>query len=234
MKHLLILIVLISAFHLFSGLPEKNDYPAEKAAKNSDPFQMIEEGQSLLKEGDLVLRLNRDPLSQYIKNFSRHDKRFSHAGIVLYEHGYPYVFHIVNGVENPDEKLRIDSLSHFCGPRKNMAWGIYRYEMDSLEIKKLREVIHDWYQQGLRFDTAFNLKTDDRMYCSEMISKALRKATSKRITIQTTTLTNREAQIFSVYCKHPVSYTSRLQLVAIDELYTNRFCHLVKNYTYDH
>jgi hypothetical protein len=233
MKHLLILIVIISAFHMFSGLPKPN-LPAAKAVKNDEPFQMIQEGQSLLKEGDLVLRLNRDPLSQYIKNFSRHDKRFSHAGIVLYEHGYPYVFHIVNGVENPDEKLRMDSLNHFCGPRKNMAWGIYRYDMDSFEIKKLKAVIHDWYQQGLRFDTAFNLKTDDRMYCSEMIRKALLKATANRISIEITPLTNTEARFFSIYTKHSVAYTSQLQLVAMDDLYENRFCHLVKNYSYQH
>ena len=233
MKHLLILIVIISAFHLFSGLPEKAQ-PAGKAMKYNDPFQMIREGQSLLKEGDLVLRLNRDPLSQYIKNFSRHDKRFSHAGIVLYEHGYPYVFHIVNGVENPDEKLRMDSLSHFCSPRKNAAWGIYRYDMDTLEMKKMKEVIHQWYQQGLRFDTAFDLKTNDRMYCSEMIRKALLKATAKRISIETTSLTDKEARFFSVYIKHPVSYTSTLQLVAMDDLYENPHCQFVKNYNYDY
>jgi|SRR5450432_723816 hypothetical protein len=199
----------------------------------TDPYVLITEGQALLKEGDLVVRLNRDPTSQFIKNFNRHDKSYSHAGIVLFENGYPYIFHIVNGEENPDEKLKKDSLSRFCNPRKNMAYGIFRYEMNAGEIKILKKLIHAWYDSGVRFDSAFNLKTDDRMYCSEMISKALVRATAKRILIETTKLTTPEAKLFSAYTHLPFTYTSNLQIVSIDDLYKNPFCHLIKEYNYE-
>ncbi len=198
-----------------------------------DPYKMIYEGQTLLKEGDLVVRLNQDPASRFIKNFNRHDKSYSHAGIVLFENGYPYIFHIVNGEENPGERLRKDSLKQFCSPGKNVAYGIFRYEMKTEEIKRLKDLIYKWYAKGIQFDSVFNLNTDDRMYCSEMVGKALAKATNNRIMIETTPLTTTEALAFSAYTHLPFSYTSRLKVIAIDDLYTNPFCHLIKKYDYE-
>jgi Permuted papain-like amidase enzyme, YaeF/YiiX, C92 family len=200
--------------------------------KYIDPSAMISEGQMLLKEGDLVVRLNQDPASQFIKNFNRHDKNYSHAGIVLYENGHPYIYHIVNGEENPDEKLRKDSLSRFCNPRKNMGYGIFRYDMTAGEIKRLKDLIHQWYAKGVQFDPAFNLKTNDKMYCSEMISKALAKATRNRILIATTKPTIAEAGLLSAYMHLTFSYTSQLRIVPIDNLYTNTHCYLIKDYNY--
>lgn len=195
-------------------------------------YAIIKEAQSLLREGDLVVRLNRDPASRYIKDFNPHDKKYSHAGIVLFENGRPYIFHIVNGEENQGNKLRKDSLSVFCSPRQNLAYAIFRYDMNSNEIKKLKDCIDTWYKQGISFDFSFNLQSNDRMYCSEMISKALAKATNKRIQIGTTKLTTNQAALFSAYTHLPFTYTSKLQIIPIDNLYTNRDCHLVKEYNY--
>jgi hypothetical protein len=214
------------------GNEEKKETIPVAANNYIDPYLMIREGQTLLKEGDLVVRLNQDPTSQFIKNLSRCDKKYSHAGIVLYENGYPYVYHIVSGEENPGEKLRKDSLSRFCNPRRNAAYGIYRYKTEPGEIKSLKSLVHNWYVKGVKFDTAFNLQTDDRMYCSEMISKLLAMATKKRILIETTKPTNTEARVFSTYMHLPLTYTSKLRIVSIDNLYTNPSCFLIKEYTY--
>ena len=215
----------------FGIAPKQN--PAMASGKNFiGPYAMITEGQSLLKEGDLVVRLNRDPASRYIGDFNPHDKSFSHSGIVLYENGYPYIFHMLNGEENQDNKLRKDSLSRFCDPRQNVAYAIFRYDMNANEIKKLKEWIYKWYVQGIRFDFSFNLTSDDSMYCSEMISKALAEATGKRISIETTKLTTKQAALFSAYTHLPFIYTSKLRVISIDDLYSNPFCHLIKEYNY--
>jgi hypothetical protein len=144
----MIIILLISRTLCISNATKQE---STHVAPNNyiDPFAMINEGQSLLKEGDLVVRLNQDPASQFIKSFNRHDKNYSHAGIVLFESGYPYIYHIVNGEENPDEKLRKDTLGRFCNPRKNIAYGIFRYEIEAGEIKRLKDLIHKWYAKGV-------------------------------------------------------------------------------------
>ena len=229
----LIIISFISYFFHSCISTSANQDPTPVTTKNYiDPYAMISDGQALLKEGDLVVRLNQDPGSQFIKNVNRIDKSYSHAGIVLFENGHPYIYHIIDGEENPDEKLRKDSLTRFCHPRKNIAFGIFRYEMQAGEIKRLKSLIHEWYAKEIRFDLKFDLRTDNQMYCSEMIRKALAGATRKRILIKTIKLTDKEARIFSMYMHLPFSYTNQLSVVPIDNLYSNPYCHLIKEYNY--
>ena len=229
MKTFILILIVSQSIYSCIGAAAKQE---STSGNFIDPYTMIKEGQTLLKEGDLVVRLNQDPTSQFIKNFNRHDKNYSHAGIVLFENGYPYVYHIVNGEENPDEKMRKDSLSWFSNPRKNLSYGIFRYNLDAGEIKSLKDLIHQWYKKRVQFDKTFNLSTNDRMYCSEMIMKALARATNKRILIETTKPTNTEARLFSAYMSLSFAYTSKLQIVSIDNLYTNPSCQLIKGYNY--
>jgi hypothetical protein len=232
MRQLITIVFIFYFLYVSFGNATQQEAAAITRNDNTGPYAMIKDGQCLLKEGDLVVRLNRDPASQFIKNFNQHDKSFSHSGIVLYENGYPYVYHIINGEENHDNKLRRDSLGCFCDPRRNMAYGIFRYDMNADEIKKMKDCIHKWYAQGVQFDFAFNLESNDRMYCSEMISKALAEATDRRILIKPIKLTTDQASLFSAYTHLPFAYANRLEVIPIDALYTNPFCHLIKEYNY--
>lgn len=230
----ILILILLAAYGFYSCISHATNHESAVTStkKYIDPFTMIREGQALLKEGDLVVRLNQDPNSQFIKNFNRLDKNYSHAGIVLFENGYPFIYHIVNGDENPGEKLRKDSLSHFGDPRKNLAFGIYRYKISVPEIKKIKNLIHNWFKKGAQFDPEFNLGSDDKMYCSEMIMKALANGTNNRILIETSALTSTEARLFSFYQHLPFAYTNNLKIVSIDNLYKNQFCDLIKKYSY--
>lgn len=196
-------------------------------------YNQISEAELMVKEGDLVLRNGQEFSSQYIKNFSRTDKSYSHAGLVFFKNGYPYVYHIVPGEENPDEKLRADSLKAFCNPRKNFGFAVYRYAMDTAEVAKFRDAVYQWYAQGVSFDSTFNLKTDDRMYCSEMIKKGLAKATAGRISLATTRTSKTEAKLFAAYFHAPLSYTTNLELVAIDNLFLHPACRLVRKFEFN-
>ena len=228
-------ILLIGCYVFFLGTGKPRQSFAMSAMNTSnyiDPLLLINKAQSLLKEGDLVLRLNTDPASQYIKEFSRGDKSYSHAGLVVVENGYPYVYHIVNGAENPGEKLRKDSLKQFCNPRRNVAFGVYRYDFSSAEIRTLHKLLLQWHAKAIGFDSTFNFKSDDRMYCSEMISKALARVTHGRIVPATILPTATQAALFSSYMHLPYSYTSKMNVVPIDNLYLHSNCHIVKRYTY--
>jgi hypothetical protein len=196
-------------------------------------YDQIDEAALIVKEGDLVLRNGQEFSSQIIKNFNRTDKSYSHAGLVFFKNGYPYVYHIVPGDENPDQKLRSDSLKNFCNPRKNFGFAVYRYAIDSSERRSLKENIYNWYAKGVSFDSAFNLKTDDRMYCSEMIKKGLANATRNRITIGTTPTTKTEAQFFSTHLRLPLTYTTGLHVVALDNLFLHPACKAVKRFEFN-
>ncbi|MBL7741725.1 MAG: hypothetical protein JNK14_21075 [Chitinophagaceae bacterium] len=223
---------------LYPGLQSCSRHDTEQASVPVttktywDPYALIQEGQTLLSEGDLVVRLNQDPISLFIKNFNRLDKTYSHAGIVLFDSGHPYIFHMVKGDENPDGKMRKDSLGGFCNPRKSTAFGIFRYKLKAHELVSLKRLIRKWYEKGVQFDTAFDLTTNDRMYCSEMVSKSLAAVTNKRIAIGTTRLSDDEARLFSSHIRIPFAYASKLSVVAIDDLYKNPFCHTIKEFNY--
>jgi len=225
----IIMTAVVLFFFVNSTLVKKSIAPSKSF---HSAYDMIAEGQSLVKEGDVVVRLNRCQSSRFIKNFSRVDKRYSHSGIVLFENGYPYVYHILDGSENPNGKLRKDSLIRFCNPKYNSEFGIYRYDMNEGEINALRSVVHRWYQDGVRFDAAYDLSTDDKMYCSEMVSKALRRSTNNRISIRAIGLSKVEAGAMALFCHLPLEYTSHLELVPIDALYCHPLCHVVRNYDY--
>jgi len=100
-KHLIIISIIIYPFYLFISNAIEQHATMIAGITRMNPYGMIEEGRSLLKEGDLVVRLNRDPSSRFIKCFNHKDKNYSHCGIVLFEQGYPYVYHIIDGEENP-------------------------------------------------------------------------------------------------------------------------------------
>src|SRR3954462_15428278 len=193
MKYLLILFVIFYPLYLYINYIAKQHEATIEAITRLNPYAMIADGCSRLKEGDLVVRMHRDPSSQMIKYFNHKDKNYSHSGIVLFDPGYPYVYHMINGDENPDQKMRRDSLNQFCSPRRNAAFAIYRYNMSAEEITKLKDIVHKWYDKRIRFDSVFSLQSDDRMYCSEMICKGLLAATNKKIQVEPIQLSMVEA-----------------------------------------
>jgi hypothetical protein len=196
-------------------------------------FNQIKEGKTLLKEGDLIVRSGNDMTSQLIKNFNKKDKNYSHAGIVFLQDGEPKIYHILAGVENPDAKMVTDSLEKFCYPRQNTGFAIYRYNVESAEISTMKTVVTNWYKQGVGFDSAFNLQSDDRMYCSEMIKKALARATKNRIIIATTKPSRAEALLGATRLPLPVEYISKLDLIPIDHLYVNPHCRLIARFDFN-
>lgn len=196
-------------------------------------YNQINEAGYLVKDGDLLVRSGTDMTSQLIRDFNRQDKTYSHSGLVFLKDGVPLVYHIVAGDENPDTKLVADSLQAFCHPRHNSGFAVYRYAMDSAERERLKSAITTWYQQGLRFDSSFNLKSDDLMYCSEMIKKGLAKATNDRIVIGTVKPTKGQAMLASSKLPLSADVITKLDVVPVDNLYLNPHCRLVGRYEFN-
>ena len=166
----LVFFLCILAFSCTITENKPQETPAPKSAY-AGANAMIAEGESLLKDGDLLVRTGVELSSQMIRQLNRTEKKYSHSGVILFENGYPFVYHIVTGDENPDCRLKKDSVANFCNPRKNSGFAVYRFNLEEKEKEKFRQQIDLWYGQGVKFDSLFSLKTDDRMYCSEMIKK---------------------------------------------------------------
>ncbi|MDQ6756725.1 MAG: hypothetical protein M3004_07295 [Bacteroidota bacterium] len=173
--------------------------------KNKNAFDLIEITKPLIQHGDLILRTGNDFTSESLRQLSSTDKTYSHCGIASIENDSVFVYHSLGGEWNPDEKLRRDPLELFCNPIENRGFGIFTFNFNIQQKHGLDSVIRSWYNKGLMFDMDFNLKTDDRMYCAEFVSKAIETATKKQINFSTTTI-------------------NKFEFVAVDNLFLNKYC----------
>lgn len=167
----------------------------------------------MVKTGDLILRTGKDFTSETMRLLSTKDKTYSHCGIASMEHDSLFVYHSIGGEWNPDEKLRRDPFEIFCNPYENRGFGIFRYKITLGERVTLVNVVHKLYNKKIMFDMKFNLATDDRMYCSEFVYKALEQATNNKIVLPTTTI-------------------NHIKFIALDNLFINPFCIEIKRITY--
>ncbi len=168
---------------------------------------------NLLKSGDLIFRKGRGFISNSLVLFSHQDKRYSHSGIISFDHGKPYVLHSIGGEDNISKKLRKESLASFCNPNANHCFGIYRLDLNAQQSRKLDSIANYYYKTGLEFDTDFDLATDNKMYCTEFIYKSLFAVNHDKNYI-------------------PLSIVSGKTYVACDNLYLNP--HATKIYYFEY
>lgn len=138
----------------------------------------IDTAVAMLRDGQVVLRMGNSTQSRMLANINKQDQRYSHCGIVLIEDNYPFVYHSIGGEDNPDARLRRDSASHFFAANSNSALAIVKYDFPAAILHSLRSVIDSIYQQKPRFDTHFDLSSEDELYCTEFVRCVLITATA--------------------------------------------------------
>jgi len=178
---------------------------AEIRSKNQRSFATIEKVEPIIHQGDMILRTGNDFTSESLKQLSFTDKTYSHCGIASIENDTIFVYHALGGEWNPDEKLRRDPLKLFCNPEENRGFGVFSFKFVASQKIRLDSILKKWYKEGLMFDMKFDLKTNNRMYCSEFVSKAISIASANQIIFSTTKI-------------------NKFEFVAIDNLYLNKFC----------
>jgi hypothetical protein len=169
-------------FFFFFLIACKNDLPISES-KNIDSKvelkkeygKLVDSCQQFLQNGTIVLRTGNDAISTMFAQLNNTDKTFSHCGIAFEENNIWYVFHSIGGEDNPDEKLRKETFESFVGESHNLGFGICKYNMTEVKQKKLNTIVTDWYQKKMPFDMEFDLKSNDRLYCAEMVFKAFNK-----------------------------------------------------------
>src|SRR6188508_1759946 len=187
-------LILFSAFIAFACNVNGDNESAKIPALISDSllnerWRMINVVADSIREGDLVLRCGNDYISESLSDFSQKEKLFSHSGIAMMANETMYIYSNMAGDINPDEIMRRDLVDSFITPVHNVAVGIYRYDLTNTELEKLKNIIHTHYMNKLQFDMNFDLSTNDKMYCAEMIAKSVEQATGQRITFSKSLIT---------------------------------------------
>ena len=181
---LLLMIVVLATLIMFtfsSFNNQANDNPSKNKIKVSVPSFP----DSLFQSGDLIFREGRGFISTAFRKLSLIDPRYSHAGIIHREKEKIFVYHIIGGEGNSSGVIRKDFLSIFCSPLQSNAFGIYRTDQDGHKIDSLAGY---YYSKKIGFDPAFNLASDDKMYCTELLYKILKKVSGQENFLPLTTL----------------------------------------------
>jgi hypothetical protein len=188
---------------------------SQKEERNvTTALESIYQYKKMVKTGDLVVRTGKDFTSETMRLLSTKDKTYSHCGIASIENDTLFVYHSIGGEWNPDQKLRRDPFEIFCNPYENRGFGIFRYKITSGEDVNLIKAVHKFYNKKIMFDLQFNLESDDRMYCSEFVYKAIEQATANKIVLPTTTI-------------------NHTKFIAIDNLFINPFCSEIKRIVFN-
>jgi len=150
--------------------------PARDGRKNPEGDVNIRKAGALPEvcSGDIIFRRGRSLVSTVVLLNDR-ESPFSHTGIVSLEGGIPYVIHAVPGEPdtNGEERVKRDLLTEFLTPEKAARFAVFRLKNgDPDAVFQAAATAEGYYQNRLAFDKAFSIRSDDRLYCTELVWKA--------------------------------------------------------------
>jgi hypothetical protein len=161
---LLLLLLLFSV----SGGPEAGDNRLQVVSRVVG---------SAAREGDVVLRYGTGFWSAWFRDASRHEKRFSHAGIVISDDNMLYVVHSSASDINGQGTVRQEPLGEFLEEAKDFA--VFRFHVSD-EIRQ-RIGLYARSFLGRPFDALFNLDDESRLYCTELVMLSVNRAAGKEM-----------------------------------------------------
>lgn len=170
----------------------------------------------------LVTRSDNDFESLTLQNFNQRERSFSHSGIAFKEGDTFFIYHSMAGTENPTGACRRDPFDSFVSPVQKTGFGLFKYDLSAQETNKFHQLLQEHYASQMPFDMSFDLNTDDSLYCSEMISKDLGKASGGRVQIPVSVINNFHPKIIGY--KYNSRFYKTFRYVGIDDLYLNPFC----------
>lgn len=130
----------------------------------------------VLEVGDLVLRKETTFLSNRFSEASSRDRRFSHVGIVAEAAGE---VKIVTVGEGGVSMGGVDIVSWREFMRAAVDCAVYRFkDGDGVGGRIAQAAVK---RLGLPFDSAFDLGTGDRLYCSELVRIAVNEAVGRPV-----------------------------------------------------
>ena len=131
---------------------------------------------ALFNDGDLLFRRGRSPESHAVLITSR-KSAYSHVGMVVVEGGQPWVIHAVPGENGrgPDF-IRKETIGEFLAEKKASRYAVYRADFPQEIRKRAADNARRYFLQHRLFDDRYDLATDEKLYCTELVVKAYGQA----------------------------------------------------------
>ena len=172
----------------------------------------IDSVQKIIETGDLITRTGNDFTSQSLKTLNQRNKTYSHCGIALVKGDSVFIYHALGGEWNPNQKILRQSLLEFTDPVNNNSFGVFRFLLPKEIKQKWVAAAEDFYKKEISFDMAFNLDTNDKMYCAEYVYKCFLAANPA--------------------LKFNISHINDFRFIGVDDLFLQEYCRPVTEINY--
>lgn len=131
---------------------------------------------SLFENGDIIFRRGRSFVSRMVL-LTDNSSNFSHSGIIYKNNNEIFVIHSVPGEEKGEPDIvKKENLSTFLRNDRAEAFAIYRIkELQKFKIKIAVNYALTLANNKTPFDGSFDYRTDDEIYCTELVWKAFLK-----------------------------------------------------------
>ncbi len=132
--------------------------------------------QNLFQEGDLVFRKGKGFFTNFFSSAGRMKTSFSHVGIIQIRENRVYVIHTEASELTGIGFAKIEPIEVFLNDDNAFFGSLYRLN-DKPETYGKAAVRNaaGFVKARVPFDTAFDLGTQDRLYCTELVWLAYKK-----------------------------------------------------------
>ena len=175
-----------------------------KKNKNKFPLKSVHVVDSELKEGDIILRRGKSLVSELLRRSSLHDRTFSHVGIIFLENGKWKVMHAIGGEGAIRDGVVSDHLTQFCSSTETDTVAVFRINPHETTGSAIVKAAQKLQSNCTGFDSDFSLTTDDKLYCTEFVMKAVEVASEQHISL-------------------PLSYVSGVKYISCENIYSNQY-----------
>ena len=129
-----------------------------------------------MKDGDLVFRKGRSIESRVVLITDRASS-YSHVGVIYMLNEIPYVIHTVpDESKNDIDYVKMEKLSVFFSSEKASRGSVFRLKEPYKNSAKLAALTaKSYFDDKIVFDDAFDLKSENKLYCTELVWKAYQK-----------------------------------------------------------
>lgn len=149
--------------------PSPPEYPEALAV-----HQVVAASERYLSDGDIVFRRGRDITSDLVMSAGQ-DSRFSHAGVIVRRPAGVHVIHSTPPELGSLGGVVVETLAEFAAPKQAADIGFARVKGISQKGReKIAKFAHG--QIGKPFDTELLFSTPEKIYCTELVVKAIGNA----------------------------------------------------------
>lgn len=163
MKKKLLFFSIISFALISCLIVYYNFFSFQNASSNLDTTTL-----SKINNGDLILRCGRSTES-FAVYLADDNSEFTHIGIISIENEITYVIH---AVPHKNKLVKKENINEFLKSKNASKYAVYRSNYNPFFLNKVVKEANSFYTQKYEFDNEYDLTTNTKLYCTELVLKA--------------------------------------------------------------